>query len=220
MAGENIGFVIPANYLTDFGYPSHPQVQVAPDKNISSKKTSSYIEYSSYSSSQRTPIGINPIKETLSVNFSAKNALETSYIEAFFKVNKGIKTFSLYIPYEFSYRTTGQNTGTTTLSIVDSSPLYDIYPDAIVTSDSDAVTITAGTKIVTVNSPISFTLNNSDFIPNSSPIRITNVKKEIEVRCIKWNTTVRYRDLYNISAEFERVYSAKQAYKPIEGDTL
>jgi phage-related protein len=218
MAGENIGFRIPANYLEPFGYPTHPQIDVAPNKGLTSTTTSPLVDFSSFAASQRTPIGINPSKLEFSVGFLNVDAEEASYIQAFFEVNKGVIPFSFYLPYTASYRTSGGNTGTTTLAIFE-SPLYDIYPDAIITADSN-IAITAGTKVVQVDSPTSLIISNSDFIPESTPIRITNVKKEFEVVCTEWNFTALYLDLYSISATFKLVYSAKQRYTPTEGDIL
>lgn len=220
MAGENIGFRIPLNYLVDYGYPTHPAIDVIPTRGLSSKNTSRYTEMSAFSVSHRTSIGINPNDTEFNASFLSVDASEASYIEAFFRVNKGVKPFNFYLPYEFSYRTSGGSPAASSVLSITEAPIYDVYPDATVESETSLITLPIGTKITSIIDEFNFNLNITDAIPTSTPIKITNVKKLYEVVCTQWAVSARYKDLYDINAVFKKVYSAKQRYTPVEGDIL
>lgn len=217
---SDFGFTIPANYLQDAvyspGYPAHPEVQVLPDRGFRISTMTKPASMSFVAASQRTPAGINPIIKEFDVSFSNRTREEFSYIEAFFKVNKGVSSFSFVVPYTFSYSCQAGNVsgGDTSKLYIAYPPLYNVYEEATVSG-----AVLPNTKITQVDSELQFGISPTQVIEDGTALKITNTQRKLTVVCTEWSWVVNYLDAYTINAKFELVNLGRQTYTPQEGDT-
>lgn len=215
----NFGFTIPQNFLSDSpalfpGYSDHLAQVIVPDNSVTEDSEGSRTEFQSFSLSNRSSVGNNPINSQYKVLFSARSSEEAYYIIGFFKANKGSVPFNFTIPYTVSYDIIGGNTSQADNTRIFSTSFTDIYEGATLQSLTDTFSFAENSIISSTINDTSFFISPNQSVPDLNPIKVTNIKKDVLVVCESWNVSTKYLDSVDISATFERVYPANKTYTP------